>query len=66
LSYVRKFPQLFKSVALTAGGDPAQLVSAVYLALVCDGGEWSARLVELMRGGEVAAVYRYYRLIPDR
>jgi hypothetical protein len=66
LRYVRIFPELFELVALTADGDPAQVVSAVHLALVGDGGQWGARLVEFMRGEEVAAVYRHHGLIPAR
>jgi hypothetical protein len=66
LRYARIFPELFEFVALTTEGDPAQVLSAVHLALIGDGGEWGARLVEFMRGEEVAAVYRYHGLIPAR
>ena len=59
-------PSLFEMVALTADGDPAQVRSAIHIGLVGDGGEWGARLLEFMRGEEVAAVYRRHGLAPAR
>lgn len=66
LRYVRIFPELFDFVALTAEGDPVQVVSAVHLGLVGDGGEWGGRLIEFLLGDEVAAVYRHHGLDPVR
>lgn len=64
LRYTRIFPDLFESVALTAGDDPAQVISAIHIGLAGDGGEWGARLVEFMRGEETAEIYRYHGLAP--
>ena len=64
LRYVRVFPDLFESVALTADDDPAQVAGEVHIGLVGDGGRWGARLVEFMLGPEVAAVYRHHGLVP--
>ncbi len=62
LRYTRIFPGLFETVALTADDDPAQMISTIHIGLVGDGGEWGARLVDFMRGEEVAAVYLHHGL----
>ncbi len=66
LRYERVFGEYFERVPLTAAGldDPAQQRPRVHIGVVGDGGTWGARLVEHMRGAQVAAIYRHHGLVP--
>ena len=66
LRYTRIFPDLFEMLALTADDDPAQVISAIHIGSVGDGGEWGARLIAFMRGEDAAAIHRHHGLAPVR
>ena len=53
-------------MTLTGDDDPAQVISALHVGVVGDGGEWGGRLHEFMLSDEVAAVYRHHGLASVR
>ncbi len=66
LRYTRIFPGTFDFIPLTREDDPDQVIGRIWIALVGNGGEWGARLVEFMLGEEVACIYREHGLAPYR
>lgn len=66
LRYTRIFPDIFDFIPLASEGDPDQVIGRICIALVGNGGEWGARLLEFMLGEEVARIYREHGLVPSR